>query len=68
MKWSSLFNRIGKQSLKITQKQDVVAVFEYEYLKDLLKEKKTNYEIPLALNYGSGEKTMWFIARKDKEV
>lgn len=53
MKWLSLWKRIGKQPLSVTQHQDVIAVIDEK-------------EIPLTLKFGTGEKTLWFV-KDEKE-
>lgn len=40
MKWFGLYNKIGKQSIKITQKSDVVAIINGKEIPLLLRFKK----------------------------
>lgn len=56
MKFSSLFRKLGKQPLSVTQK--MMFVLDYEYMRDLLKEKKCCYKIPLELNCGNGKQKL----------
>ena len=56
MKWLTLYNRIGKQPIGVTQKQDVVAVVNGQ-------------EYPMLLKFGTGKQKMWLVVddRKTEE-
>ncbi len=67
MKWMSLFNRIGKQPISVTQRQDVFAVMSYrdlQVLADKAKAEGGTVKVPLKLKFGTGRQRMWFIYNK----
>lgn len=68
MNFLTLFNRLSKQPIKNTRNSDIIAVFTYEDLAELLKNKQPNYEIPLDLKFGNGTQKMWFILAKNKKI
>lgn len=63
MTFLKLFDKLGRQPVKNTRTSEVVAVLNYEDLKELLREKKPTYTVPLALKFGNGEQKMWFIKK-----
>lgn len=67
MKWMSLFNRIGKQPISVTQRQDVFAVMSYrdlQVLADKAKAEGGTVKVLLKLKFGTGRQRMWFIYNK----
>lgn len=61
MTFLRLFDKLGKQPVKNTRTSEVVAVLNYEDLKELLRKKKPTYTVPLELKFGNGKHKMWFI-------
>lgn len=70
VKFSTLFNKLGKQPIKNTQSADVIAVFYVDDLRKLVAECRANYantvSIPLNLKFGNGKQKMWFVRREEK--
>lgn len=67
MMWCSLWTKIGKQPVRITQNENVVAILNRDDLIRLLNDKKPTYMIPLTLKYGTGKRRMWFIKSPDRK-
>lgn len=69
MTFAVLFNKIGKQPIKITQNSTLAAVFNREDLEQLLNKDKQSQTvtIPLDVKIDAGKRKMWFEKRKEKK-